>query len=92
VSGNGSILSDSCATSSCAIVSPRNLRAVFGFPELPNDPPRWVVRPTDTGREVAMGKDDERDAFGLAITRRKASQTGLTLFNWQRETVLIGRQ
>ena len=27
---------------------PRNLQAAFRFPELPNEPPRYVVHPTDT--------------------------------------------
>ena len=38
---------------------PRNLQAAFRFPESPNDPPRDVVRPTDTERVVAVGKDDQ---------------------------------
>jgi putative SOS response-associated peptidase YedK len=70
---------------------PRNLRAAFRFPELPNDPPRYVVRPTDTERVVAVGKDGERHAvamrWGLVPWWSKDIKTGLTLFNWQSETV-----
>jgi hypothetical protein len=35
----------------------RNLQVAFKFPEQPNDPPRYVVRPTDTKRVIAIGKD-----------------------------------
>ncbi len=44
---------------------PRNLQAAFKFPELPNDPPRYVVRPTDTERVVAVGKDGERHSVAM---------------------------
>ena len=71
---------------------PRNLRGAFRFPELPNDPPRWVVRPTDTERVVAVGKDGQRHAvpmrWGLVPYWAKDVKTGLTLFNWQSETVM----
>lgn len=70
----------------------RNLQATFKFPELPNDPPRYVVRPTDTERVVAVGKDGGRHAvpmrWGLVPWWAKDLKTGLTLFNWQSETVL----
>jgi putative SOS response-associated peptidase YedK len=59
---------------------PRNLQTVFKFPEQPNDPPRYVVRPTDTERVVAVGKDRERHSVpmrwglaGAASCRRKAT-------------------
>ncbi|HEX4113781.1 MAG TPA: SOS response-associated peptidase [Stellaceae bacterium] len=74
---------------------PRNLAAAFRFPELPNDPPRWVVRPTDTERVVAVGKDGQRHAipmrWGLVPYWAKDIKTGLTLFNWQSETVMEKR-
>jgi hypothetical protein len=70
---------------------PRNLQAAFRFPELPNDPPRWVVRPTDTERVVAVGKDGQRHAvpmrWGVPYWAKDV-KTGLTLFNWQSETVM----
>jgi hypothetical protein len=70
----------------------RNLQSVFRFPEQPNDPPRYVVRPTDTERVVAVGKDGGRHAvpmrWGLVPWWAKDIETGLTLFNWQSETVL----
>jgi|SRR5665213_348371 len=70
---------------------PCSIQAAFRFPELPNDPPRWVVRPTDTERVVAVGKDGQRHAvpmrWGLVPHWAKDIKTGLTLFNWQSETV-----
>ena len=68
---------------------PRNLQAAFKFPELPNDPPRYVVRPTDTERVVAVGKDGERHSvpmrWGLVPYWAKDIKTGLTMFNWRSE-------
>ena len=70
---------------------PRNLQAAFRFPELPNDPPRYVVRPTDTERVVAVGKDGGRHAvpmrWGLVPYWARDVKTGLTLFNWRSESV-----
>jgi len=37
--------------------STRDLQAAFRFSELPNLEPRFVVRPTDTARVAAVGKD-----------------------------------
>lgn len=71
---------------------PRNLQAAFRFPELPNDPPRYVVRPTDTERVVAVGKDGARHAvpmrWGLVPWTAKDIKSGLALFNWRSETVM----
>jgi putative SOS response-associated peptidase YedK len=69
---------------------PRNLAAAFRFPELPNDPPRYVVRPTDTERVVAVGKDGQRHAVPMrwGLVPYWDIKTGLTLFNWQSETVM----
>jgi putative SOS response-associated peptidase YedK len=71
---------------------PRNLQAAFKFPELPNDRPRYVVRPTDTERVVAVGKDGGRHAvpmrWGLVPFWAEDLKTGLTLFNWRSEEVL----
>ena len=68
---------------------PRILQAAFKFPELPNDPPRYVVRPTDTERVVAVGKDGERHSvpmrWGLVPYWAKDIKTGLTMFNWRSE-------
>ena len=68
---------------------PRNLQAAFKFPEFPNDPPRWVVRPTDTERVVAIGKDGGRHSipmrWGLVPWWAKDIKTGLTTFNWRSE-------
>jgi len=72
---------------------PRQLQVALRFVDpLPNDPPRYVVRPTDTERVVAIGKDGERRfipmRWGLVPWWAKDVKTGLTLFNWQSETVL----
>jgi putative SOS response-associated peptidase YedK len=68
---------------------PRNLQAAFKFPEQPNDPPRYVVRPTDTERVVAVGKDGGRHAvpmrWGLVPWWAKDIKTGLTTFNYRSE-------
>lgn len=68
---------------------PRNLQAAFRFPESPNDPPRYVVRPTDTERVVAMGKDGGRHSipmrWGLVPYWAKDIKTGLTTFNYRSE-------
>jgi putative SOS response-associated peptidase YedK len=70
---------------------PRNLQAAFRFLEQPNDPPRYVVRPTDTERVVAIGKDGGRHAvpirWGLVPAGVSDVKTGLTLFNWRSEDV-----
>ena len=70
---------------------PRNIQAAFKFPELPNLEPRYIVRPTDTERVVAIGKDGGRHfvpmRWGLVPHWAKDIKTGLTLFNWQAETV-----
>lgn len=70
----------------------RELRPLFEFPELPNAPPRYVVRPTDTERVVAVGKDGGRHAvpmrWGLVPRMAPDIKTGLTLFNWRSETVM----
>lgn len=67
------------------------IRPLFEFPELPNAPPRYVVRPTDVERVVAVGKDGGRHAvpmrWGLVPRTAKDIKTGLALFNWQSETV-----
>ena len=69
--------------------APRNLQAAFRFPELPNDAPRYVVRPTDTERVVAVGKDGGRHAvpmrWGLVPWWAKDIKTGLTTFNYRSE-------
>jgi putative SOS response-associated peptidase YedK len=68
---------------------PRNLHAAFKFAEFPNDPPRWVVRPTDTERVVAVGKDGVRHAIPmrwcLVPWWAKDIKTGLTKFNYRSE-------
>ncbi len=69
----------------------RELRPLFEFSELPNAPPCYVVRPTDTERVVAVGKDGGRHAvpmrWGLVLRTAGDIKTGLTLFNWRSETV-----
>jgi hypothetical protein len=43
---------------------PRQLQVALRFVDpLPNDPPRYVVRPTDTERVVAVGKDGQGTLF-----------------------------
>lgn len=68
---------------------PRNIQAAFKFPERPNDPPRYIVRPTDTERVVAVGKDGGRHAvpmrWGLVPWWAKDIKTGLTTFNYRSE-------
>lgn len=74
---------------------PRNIRAALKFAELPNDPPRYVVRPTDTERVVAVGKDGARHfipmRWGLVPFWAKDIKTGLTLFNWRSEEAMAKR-
>ena len=68
---------------------PRNIQAAFRFPELPNDPPRWVVRPTDTERVVSVGKDGQRHSvpmrWGLVPYWAKNLKAGPTTFNYRSE-------
>ncbi len=68
------------------------VRPLFEFPELPNAPPRYVVRPTDTERVVAIGKDGGRHAvpmrWGLVPRTARDIKVGLALFNWRSETVV----
>jgi len=68
---------------------PRNIQAAFQFPELPNDPARWVVRPTDTERVVAVGEDGQRHSvpmrWGLIPYWSKDVKIGFTTFNWRSE-------
>lgn len=68
---------------------PRNLQAVFKFPELPNDPPRYVVRPPDTERVVAVGKDGTRHAiamrWGLIPWFANDVKIGFSTFNYRAE-------
>jgi putative SOS response-associated peptidase YedK len=71
------------------------LQAAFKFPELPNDPPHYVVRPTDTERVVAVRKDGGRHAvpmrWGLVPSWSRDIKTGLTLFNWRSEEFMSKR-
>jgi putative SOS response-associated peptidase YedK len=72
---------------------PRQLQVALRFADpLPNDPPRYVVRPTDTERVVAIGQDGQRHfvpmRWGLVPWWANDVKTGLTLFNWKSETVL----
>jgi putative SOS response-associated peptidase YedK len=50
------------------------------------------VRPTDTERVVAVGKDGGRNAvpmrWGLVPWWAKEVKTGFMLFNWQSETMI----
>jgi putative SOS response-associated peptidase YedK len=68
---------------------PRNIQAAFRFAELPNDPPRHVVQPTDTERVVATGKDGERHAvpmrWGLIPFSAKDIKIGFSTFNYRSE-------
>lgn len=65
------------------------LQAVFRFAEQQNDPPRYVVRPSDTERVVALGKDGERHAipmrWGLVPYWAKDVKVGFTTFNYRSE-------
>jgi putative SOS response-associated peptidase YedK len=74
---------------------PRNIQAAFRFPEIPNDAPRYVVRPTNTERVVSVGKDGERHfvpmRWGLVPFWAKDIKMGLTLFNWRSENVMAKR-
>ncbi|MGH7074124.1 MAG: SOS response-associated peptidase [Stellaceae bacterium] len=72
---------------------PRRLEASFRFVDpLPNLEPRYVVRPTDTERVVAIGGDGRRHfvamRWGLVPFWARDMKTGLTLFNWRSEDVL----
>jgi putative SOS response-associated peptidase YedK len=69
------------------------LQRAFGFVDpLPNQEPRYVVRPTDTERVVAIGKDGARHfpamRWGLVPYWANDTKTGLTLFNARAETLL----
>lgn len=59
---------------------PRNLQAAFRFPELPNEPPRYVVRPTDT-ELVVIDMEGKRHArpmrWGLVSWWAKDIKPGL---------------
>lgn len=64
----------------------------FGFVDpLPNLEPRYVVRPTDTERVVAIGEDGARHfsatRWGLVLPASPDLKTGLTLFNARAETI-----
>jgi putative SOS response-associated peptidase YedK len=64
----------------------------FGFVDpIPNLEPRYVVRPTDTERVVAIGKDGARHfpamRWGLVPPGSSDIKTGLTLFNARAETI-----
>jgi putative SOS response-associated peptidase YedK len=65
------------------------LDAAFKFPEQPNDPPRYVVRPTDTERVIAVGKDGGRHAipmrWGLVLYFAKDVKAGFSTFNYWSE-------
>jgi len=68
------------------------LQATFGFVDpIPNLEPRYVVRPTDTERVVAIGKDGARHfpamRWGLVPAWAEDIKTGLTLFNVRAETL-----
>jgi putative SOS response-associated peptidase YedK len=66
---------------------PSEMQRQFKFLELPNDEPRWVVRPTDTERVIAVGRDGALHSipmrWGLVPYWSKDIKTGLTLFNWR---------
>jgi putative SOS response-associated peptidase YedK len=75
---------------------PGRLKVSLRFVDpLPNLEPRYVVRPTDTERVVAIGKDGQRHfvamRWGLVPFWAKDVKTGLTLFNWRGEDVLRKR-
>ncbi len=72
------------------------LQKAFGFVDpIPNLEPRYVVRPTDTERVVAIGKDGARHfpamRWGLVPPASPDIKTGLTLFNARAETILEKR-
>jgi putative SOS response-associated peptidase YedK len=75
--------------------TPNEMRRRFKFLELPNDPPRYVVRPTDRERVVAIGRDGARHfvamRWGLVPAGAADVKTGLTLFNWRSEDVRAKR-
>jgi hypothetical protein len=69
-----------------------DLQRAFGFIDpLPNLEPRYVVRPTDTERVVAIGKDGARHfpamRWSLVPPGSPDIKTGLTLFNARAETI-----
>jgi putative SOS response-associated peptidase YedK len=71
---------------------PRRLQASLRFVDpLPNLEPRYVVRPTNTERVVAIARDGARHLvpmrWGLVPFLAKDIKTGLTLFNWRAEEV-----
>lgn len=61
--------------------------------ELPNMEPRYVVRPTNTERVVAVGQDGERHLvpmrWGLVPPWAPDVKTGLTMFNARSETIPV---
>src|SRR5271154_847494 len=67
------------------------LQQAFLFAELPNHEPRYVVRPTNTERVVAIGKDGGRHftpmRWGLVPPWASDLKMGLTLFNARSETI-----
>jgi len=68
------------------------LQRAFGFVDpTPNQEPRYVVRPTDTERVVAIGKDGAKHfppmRWGLVPPWAKDTKTGLTVFNARAETL-----
>lgn len=72
------------------------LPAFFGFVDpIPNLEGHYVVRPTDTERVVAIGKDGSRHfptmRWGLVPACSADIKTGLTLFNARAETILQKR-
>jgi putative SOS response-associated peptidase YedK len=72
---------------------PRQLQTSLKFIDpLPNLEPRYVVRPTNTERVVAVGSDGARHfipmRWGLVPFWAKDVKTGLTLFNWRSEEVM----
>jgi len=73
---------------------PRNLQAMFRFPELPNMEPRYVVRPTNTERVVIWqngGRHLVSMRWGLVPFWTNDVKTGLTMYNAQSETILEKR-
>lgn len=70
---------------------PHQFKLVFDVPELPNTPPRYVVRPTNIEAVVAIGKDGGRRLvpmrWGLVPPWADDVKTGLTLFNARSETI-----
>lgn len=71
---------------------PKQLKIAFGFVgALPNMEPRYVVRPTNTERVVAVGKSGDREfvpmRWGLVPPWANDVKTGLTLFNARSESI-----